>query len=145
MWKKSAQAAAGCLLGERNASNEIVYRPVTPLIEPDISSDGSLSLRFRNGSRIGETYKTGDFAERCGDGILIRSGSDRMNPKLLRQLASWSAADWLRRTGFVGKNDDGRYCFQLRAQVAEASKHEMQFYEFAAEYSFSWLNKPDWS
>ncbi|MEM7483509.1 MAG: hypothetical protein AAF481_20305 [Acidobacteriota bacterium] len=139
----AAEVDAGVLMArERNADGELIYYP-RPDVEPEVDGeDLLLSLRAPNGALLADRFRTGDLARPCGDGWVIRNPR-RLHPDVHRAMESWSAADWRRRTGYL-RRDDNRIRIQLRQGEEPANDDELEHFEFARRFGFSWLEKPYW-
>ncbi len=139
----AAEVDAGVLMArERDADGDLVYHP-RPDCEPAVDGEELLlSLRSPDGELLVDRFPTGDLARRSGDGWVIWNPR-RLHPDVHRALESWSAADWRRRTGYVRRHDE-RIWIQLRAGEAPAGEDELEHFDFARRFGFSWLEKPFW-
>jgi len=139
----AAEVDAGVLMArERNAEGELIYHP-RPDVELDVDGeDLLLSLRSPGGDLLVERFRTGDRARRCGDGWVI-SNPRRLHPDVHRAMESWNAADWKRRTGYLRRDDDWIW-IQLRAGERPEGDDELEHFDFARRFGFSWLEKPYW-
>jgi hypothetical protein len=57
-------------------------------------------------------------------------------------LESWSSQDWRRRTGYVSVGAATR--IQLRRRVVKETPQELDHWDYAKQFGFSWLWKPNW-
>ncbi|MEM7587114.1 MAG: hypothetical protein AAF560_27240 [Acidobacteriota bacterium] len=139
----AAEVDAGVLMArERNADGELIYHPRPDV---DVAVDGGrllLSLRAPDGSLIMHRFATGDLATPCGDGWVIHNPR-RLHPDVQRAMDGWSRSDWRRRTGYV-RRDGERIWIQLRQGESPRSAAELEHFEFARRFGFSWLEKPYW-
>ncbi|MBB3206461.1 hypothetical protein FHS27_002270 [Rhodopirellula rubra] len=98
-------------------------------------------LELRRGDR---TLVTEDLAEVVNGDWKIRNGKGRMCPDVMRDLESWSATDWQRRTGYLHA-DKTRVIYQLRESAgASTSTVEMRYYRFLERFGGSLQCKPKW-
>lgn len=137
----TGEAGFDCLAGLRNtASGEVIYKAVIDHIQPVIKS-GEL---YFNDTTLNKEFSTGDFAETVeGDGLIIRNSPERLDPNITTLFKTWNEQDWKRRTGFISKQN-GEFIFQLRVGETPKNKHELAFYDYACQFPFSWLDKPNW-
>ncbi|MEM8931093.1 MAG: hypothetical protein AAGE94_07950 [Acidobacteriota bacterium] len=139
----AAEVDAGCLMArERNADGELIYRPRRDV---EVAVDGGrllLTLRSSDGGTSIERFATGDLARADGDGWVIRNPR-RLHPDVDAAMASWSDADWRRRTGYVRRDEDTLW-MQLREGEIVEHDGELEHYDFGRRFSFSWLVKPHW-
>ncbi len=139
----AAEVDAGCLTArQRNAEGELIYYPrddVEPVLD---GGDLLLTLRSPDGEPIVERFRTGDRARRHGEGWVIWNPK-RLHPAVDDALESWSDADWQRRTGYLRRADE-KIRFQLREGETPRQPAELEFFDFARHFGFSWLDKPCW-
>jgi len=139
----AAEVDAGCLMArDRNAEGQLVYYPRDD-VEPELEGEElCLTLRSPEGETIIERFRTGDLARRSGDGWVIWNPR-RLHPEVEKALESWSDEDWKRRTGYV-RRDDEKIWIQLREGEAPREPLELEHFDFARRFGFSWLDKPYW-
>jgi hypothetical protein len=131
----AAEVDAACLGGiERTPAGEVIYKNLSAHVVPAIR-DGRLFL---------DDFDTGDHAELTSDGAyLVRNAQSRLGGETLRDLESWSADDWQRRTGYLVRDRTQRI-YQLREGLAGRGDAELDYHAFQARFRGSWLDKPDW-
>ncbi len=140
-----AEVDAGVLVGvDRNDKGEVIWHRRDDGVEVAIDAQNKLflSLRAADGSYVMERFPTGDNARWEGQGIVMWNEEARLNPAVLRLLDSWSADDWRRRTGYVNVGAATR--IQLRRRVDKKVPQELEHWDYAKQYGFSWLWKPNW-
>lgn len=139
----AAEVDAACLIGrDRDADGALLYHP-RPDVEPSLLGEELLlTLRAADGAPVIEGFRTGDSARQTPRGWLIWNDR-RLHPEVARELASWSVADWRRRTGYV-RRDGETIWVQLRAGETPLTAQELEHFEFARRFGFSWLEKPNW-
>lgn len=139
----AAEVDAGCLMArERNAQGELVYYPRED-VEPAVDGeDLLLTLRSATGETVVDRFRTGDLARPCGDGWVVWN-PQRLHPKVNEALESWSREDWTRRTGYVQREGE-EILVQLRQGESPREETEIEHFEFARRFGFSWLDKPYW-
>ena len=141
----AAEVDAGCLVArERNADGELIYLPRDDV---RVEADGErllLTLLGPDGTPIIERFPTGDLARPCRDGWVLRNPK-RLHPAVEAALESWSVSDWRRRTGYLRRDGDTIW-IQLREGESPRDDEptELEFFEYASRFSFSWLDKPTW-
>ncbi|HEV2613858.1 MAG TPA: hypothetical protein VGV92_04015 [Gammaproteobacteria bacterium] len=131
------------LVGIRHATQDIIYKPISNRLQPVIK-EGKLWLQNKTKKL---DYETGDHATLTSDGrIIIQNPPERLSPDIPDFLNQWTESDWLRRTGFITKQQDN-FIMQLRQGVQPESNNnitELDFYAYANQFPFSWLDKPSW-
>lgn len=149
-----AEVDAGMLWGADFDDQERVrFRARGPDIDMQLIQ-GRLHLALKNadGSLRGAPFDTGDSAEFLpregseGTDIVIVGSAARLAADIRQELASWTANDWSRRTGYIARAAQGLVS-QLRVGVmgdTSSARPEMDYYAFAAEYGATWLDKPRW-
>ena len=138
-----AEVQAGMLIaGERASNGELVYYPRSDAMTRVFDGDLYLALLDENGLPTTDPFRSGDQAEVFGNGLIIRNHR-RLHPRVAAELASWNHQDWQRRTGYVHR-DGHQIMIQLRKGQKPESLQELAFYQFAHEYGFDWLEKPNW-
>lgn len=94
----AAEVDGGCLMArERNARGELVYYPRDDVVVELDGDELLLSLLSPSGRPTSEPFRTGDRANRSGDGWVIHN-PERLHPEVRDTLESWNDADWRRRT-----------------------------------------------
>lgn len=141
-----AEVDAGVLVAaDRNAKGELVYYRRDENVWVEIQ-DERLYLWLRDGVTgewIIQRWETGDYARPEGEGFVLWNAESRMSPAVLKLLESWTPTDWQRRTGFVNLGTANR--FQLRRNVTKQQPQELEHWDYAKQFGFSWLWKPNWS
>ena len=139
----AAEVDGGVLMArERTAGGELIYYP-RPDCRPEVDGEQLLlSLRAPGGELIVDRFPTGDLARRHGDGWVIWNPR-RLHPDVQRAMESWSVADWKRRTGYLRREDE-RIWIQLRTGETPTGGDELEHFDFARRFGFSWLDKPNW-
>jgi hypothetical protein len=138
-----AEVDAGCMMSRgRDATGRPIFFPRKDV---DVELDGPellLSLRGPAGERVVDRWRTGDHAERRGEGWAIWNHR-RLHPSVETALESWTNADWRRRTGYVRRDGD-TLRIQLRPGETPSHDGELDHWDFARAFGFSWLDKPCW-
>ncbi len=139
-----AEVDAGVLVGvERNERGQVVWHKRDDFVEVEIDQNRLfLSLRGPDGAYVMRRFPTGDFAHPEGDGFVLWNDESRINPAVIRLLESWSPQDWRRRTGYVNVGAATR--IQLRRRVQKETPQELEHWDYAKQFGFSWLWKPYW-
>lgn len=139
----AAEVDAGCMMARtRNHRGELVYYPRED-VEADLDGDDLLlTLRSVEGEPIIERFRTGDNARREGEGWVIWNPR-RLHPDVQAELDSWTGRDWKRRTGYVRRDGDTIW-IQLRQGQMPSHPAELDHFDFARCFGFSWLDKPYW-
>jgi len=138
-----AEADNRCLMArDRNEVGELIYRPRRDVC-PDLEGDALLlRLRRTDGAPASEGIRTGDSGRRSGDGWVIWN-HERLHPLVREALESWRHEDWRRRTGYIRREGD-EILIQLREGERPRDAAELEHFEFAGLFGFSWLDKPCW-
>jgi hypothetical protein len=138
-----AEVDAGCMVSrERDASGRLVFHPRED-VEPELDGDELLlTLRGRDGELVVDRWRTGDSAQRCGDGFTLWNHR-RLHPVVSAALESWTSADWRRRTGYVRREGEIVW-MQLRQGQTPEHEYELEHWDFGRAYGFAWLDKPYW-
>lgn len=138
----AAEVDAGMLFGRPGPDGEVVYAPRGPDVIAEISPEGELTLGLVGpAGPILSGFGTGDRVETVAGGLRVVNAASRMHPDTASALASWTAADWARRTGYLSRAS-GR--IQLREGVLPEHPAEMSYHAFAEAFGGVWLAKPDW-
>lgn len=139
----TAEVDAGCMMArDRNEDGQLVYYPRSDV---DAELDGEellLTLRNSDGSKVIERFRSGDRARRYADGFVVWN-AQRLHPSVDSVLEAFSDEDWTRRTGYV-KREGEIIWKQLREGEMPRDQTELEHYDFARRFGFSWLNKPWW-
>ncbi|MEM9493957.1 MAG: hypothetical protein AAGC55_32720 [Myxococcota bacterium] len=144
-----AEVDAGCLMArERDHDGDPIYYPRDD-VAVQLDDDALLlALRDDEGTPIGAGFRTGDKARPAGEGWVIWN-DQRYHPEIKAVLRGWTEAQWRRRTGYVRRTDEALW-IQLRqdetpVESADGARQvELEHYEFARRFGFSWLDKPYW-
>jgi hypothetical protein len=142
----AAEVDAGVLIGvDRNAGGEVVYFRRDEEVVITLQGDRLfLSLRDgKSGATLVDAWDTGDHARAEGDGFVLWNAPTRLSPAVLKLLEDWSTEDWRRRTGFLFAGAATR--LQLRRDVPKEHPQELEHWDYAKQFGFSWLWKPNWS
>lgn len=139
----AAEVDAGCMLArDRNEHGQLIYYARSD-VEPELDGEALLlTLRNADGSTVIERFPTGDRARKQGDGFVIWN-SDRLHPAVDSALEQFSHEDWKRRTGYVRREGE-TILIQLREGEVPRDSSELEHFDFARRFGFSWLNKPWW-
>lgn len=138
-----AEVDAGCMIARaRDASGRLVFHPREDVTAELDGDELLLTLRGDDGQIVVDRWRTGDSAERTGDGWALWNHR-RLHPAVHAALESWTAADWRRRTGHVHRDGEAVWA-QLRQGHTPAHELEIEHWDFGKRFGFSWLNKPYW-
>jgi hypothetical protein len=124
------------------------YRLVAGHVEASVNANQQLVLASRH-----RTIVTEDYAAKAQRYWKIRSGPSRMSPEISRVLESWTADQWLRRTGYLAADANETF-LQLRQWVQPEQtadpldcvhqNTEIGFHRFWERFGGSLHAKPKW-
>jgi hypothetical protein len=138
-----AEVDTGCMISRaRDAAGRPIFFPRDDI---EVVLDGSellLNLRGPEGKLVVHRWRTGDSAERTGAGFALWNDR-RLHPSIHAAFDSWTDIDWQRRTGYVHR-DSKTLWMQLRPGELSRRAGELDHWDFARTYGFSWLDEPSW-
>ncbi len=136
-----AEIGHTCFAGiSRLSCGEPLYQKVATEVTARIK-EKELVLEAGNNRSVA----TGDYAQIIQGGWLIKNNITRLAPAIRDELESWTATDWLRRTGNLQTNPEGKITYQLRERKPKKkSKNEIPYYSFWDESDNYPTSKPCW-